>query len=61
MEVVEHFKENVHNFAIDVPIGTTTGGEGSQESEVPTEIQVNLRHLDFLPVISRPLPIPPLD
>ena len=26
MEVVEHFKENVHNFAIDVPIGTTTGG-----------------------------------
>ena len=48
MEVVEHFKENVHNFAIDVPIGTTTGGGGSQESEVPTEIQVNLRHLDLI-------------
>ena len=43
MEVVEHFKENVHNFAIDVPIGTTTGGGGSQESEVPDQYRQKYR------------------
>ena len=34
MEVVEHFKESVHNLhAIDVPIGTTTGGGGARKNQ----------------------------
>ena len=62
MEVVEHFKESVHNLhAIDVPIGTTTGGAGLARIRSTDRNTGQPTTLNFLPVISRPLPIPPLD